>query len=236
MASARNLCQHSDADGTQCTSNDYVLCPHCQLQLCLKHINAHQTLLRADLDLLCDQMNCVRANLDNLIFDSTDRRTELFQRLDDWYHERVAFLNRTYAEKKQQLHVLCIQASLEFDGYRAKKEKEFKENLSNQLRRVCRQKQIHIDDLNDMKVKLNTIERGLDELKQLLIDVQPVQASLDIQILKRRYVEAAKVCIMNRNFLSDSFSSFPSHRSMATTKTIYHGKVPFTRLPLFEKN
>jgi len=193
MASARNLCQHSDIDGTQCTSNDYVLCPHCQLQLCLKHLNYHQDLLRSDLYILSDNINCVRSNLNNLIFDSTNYRQELFQKLDNWYQERINSLNKIYTEKKQQLQILCLQAQIEFDTYKTKKENQLKDNLIKQLRKTFKQKQIHIDDLNEMKNKLNDIESGLDELKQLLIDVYTDDTTKDIHIVKRRCVEAAKV-------------------------------------------
>jgi hypothetical protein len=44
-----------------------------------------------------------------------------------------------------------------------------------------------------MKNKLRDIERGLDELKQLLIDINSDDSTMDIQIVKKRYVEAAKV-------------------------------------------
>ncbi|CAF1432207.1 unnamed protein product [Rotaria magnacalcarata] len=192
MASARNLCQHSDIDGTQCTSNDYILCPHCQLQLCLKHLNHHQDLLRSDLYVLSDNINHVRFNLDNLIFDSTNHRSQLFQKLDDWYHERINSINKIYAEKKQQLQILCLQAHIEFDTYKTKKDKQLKTNLIKQLSKVLKQKQINIDDLNEMRNKLNDVERGLDELKRLLIDIYPDQVTTDIHIIKRRYVEAAK--------------------------------------------
>jgi hypothetical protein len=197
MASARNLCQHSDNDGTNCISDDYIHCPHCQLQLCLKHLNYHQDLLRSDLHLLCDNINRVRSNLDHLIFDSTNHREDLFEKLDNWYQERLNTLNKIYFEKKQQLNILCLQAQMEFDAYKNKKDKQLKENLFKQLKKVLKQKQIHIDDLNTMKYKLDDIERGLDELKQLLIDINHDETSFDIQIIKRRYVEAAKVEIFD---------------------------------------
>jgi len=95
-------------------------------------------------------------------------------------------------KKKQQLQILCLQAHMEFDTYKTKKDKQLNENLLKQLKRVFKQKQIHIDDLNEMKYKLNDIERGLDELKQLLIDINYDETSMDIQIVKRCYVEAAK--------------------------------------------
>jgi hypothetical protein len=193
MASARNLCQHSDTNGNQCTSNDYVLCPHCQLQLCLKHLNHHQDLLRSDLYSFCDDINRVHWNLDNLKFDETNHRQELYQTLDDWYHERINFINKIYADKKQQLHILCLQAHMEFETYKTKKDKQLKENLTRQLRRVFKQKQIHVNDLNEMKYKLNDIERGLDDLKQLLIDIYFDNTNTNVNIIKRRYVEAAKV-------------------------------------------
>jgi len=193
MASARNLCQHSDIDGTQCTSNDYIFCPHCQLQLCLKHLNYHQDLIRSDLYLLCDHINRVHLNLDNLIFDSTNSRHNLFEKLDHWYQKQLNSLNKIYIDKKQQLNILCLQAQIEFDTYKTKKDKQLKENLLKQLKKVFKQKQIHMDDLNEMKHKLNDIERGLDELKQLHIDINHDDTTMDIQIIKRRYVEAARV-------------------------------------------
>jgi len=193
MASARNLCQHSDIDGIQCKSNDYISCPHCQLQLCLKHLNYHQDLLRLDFYTLCDQINRVRSNLDELIFDSVNHRYDLFEKLDHWYKEQIHSINEIYTEKKQQLENVCQQAQTEFQIYKTKKDKQLKENLFKQLKRVYKQKQIHIDDLNEMKYKLNDIERGLDELKQLLIDVNYDEPKINIQIIKRRYVEAAKV-------------------------------------------
>jgi hypothetical protein len=148
MASARNLCQHSDIDGTQCTSNDYILCPHCQLQLCLTHLNYHQELLRSDFYQLCDNINRVRSNLDQLTFDSTNHRDELFDQLDQWYHEHINSINKIYSEKKQQLQILCLQAHMEFDTYKTKKDKQLKENLIKQLKKVFKQKQIHMEDLN----------------------------------------------------------------------------------------
>ncbi|CAF1071942.1 unnamed protein product [Adineta steineri] len=192
MASARNLCQHSDIDGTQCTSNDYVLCPHCQLQVCLKHLNFHQDQLRSDLFHLFDNINHVRINLDNLIFDPTNYRAELFEKLDNWYNERSNLLNKIYSDKKQQLQILCLQAHMEFDTYKTKKDLQLKDNLLKQFKKVSKQKQIHIDDINDMKNKLNDIETGLDELKQLLIDIYPDTTNMDIHIVKRRYVEATR--------------------------------------------
>ncbi|CAF0913234.1 unnamed protein product [Adineta ricciae] len=192
MATARNLCQHSDIDGTQCTSNDYISCPHCQLQLCLKHLNYHQELLRSDLLDLTDQIDEVHCNLNNLIFDSTNYRQELFEQLDQWYRERIDYVNRLYSEKKQELHMLCTQAYTEFEMYKDKKNKQLKENLLKQLQKVLKQKQVNIDDFNEMKMKLNDIERGLNELKYLLIDVYPDNTMMNIHFVKRRYIEAAK--------------------------------------------
>lgn len=193
MASARNLCQHSDTDGIQCTSNDYSLCPHCQLQLCLKHLNYHQELLRSDLYVISDNINRVRFNLDNLVFDSTNHRQELFQKLDDWYHERINCINKMYQDKRQQLQILCLQAHIEFDTYKTKKDNQLKNNLIKQFNKVFQQKQVNIDDLNEMKNKINDIEKGLDELRRLLIEIHSDHTTMDIHIFKRRYVEAAKV-------------------------------------------
>ena len=115
------------------------------------------------------------------------------ERLDQWYDERMEFLRRIYREKQDQLKTFCIQAENEFEMYKMKKEKLFHEHLCRQWTKISKQKQIHIEDLNEMKLKLDQIERGLDELKQLLVDISIDPITQDIHILKRRYVEAAKV-------------------------------------------
>jgi hypothetical protein len=82
---------------------------------------------------------------------------------------------------------------MEFDIYKIKQDKQLKDNLIKQLNKVLKQKQIHIEDLNEMKRKLDYIQKGLDELKQLNIDIYFNNTNFDINIIKRRYVEAAKV-------------------------------------------
>ncbi|CAF2070821.1 unnamed protein product [Rotaria magnacalcarata] len=192
MASARNLCQHSDINGNQCTSNDYMLCPHCQLQLCLKHLNYHQELLRSELYDLCHDIDCVRLDLDSLIFDSNNHREHLFKQLDEWYQLQIYLTDKIYSEKKQQIQILCLQSRMEFDIYKIKQEKQLKDNLMNQLNKVLKQKQIHMDNLNEMRAKLDYIQRALDELKQLNIDIHCKNINFDINIVKKRYIEAAK--------------------------------------------
>ncbi|CAF1353418.1 unnamed protein product [Rotaria sp. Silwood1] len=192
MASARNLCQHSDIDGNQCTSNDYILCPHCQLQLCLKHLNYHQELLRSELYTLCNDIDRVRMDLDNLLFDSTNHREYLFKQLDEWHNQQINLVNKIYAEKKKQIQILCLQSDMEFDTYKNEQEKQLKDNLMKQLNKVLKQKQIHVDDLKEMRSKLDNIQRSLDELKQLNIDIHSNNTYFDINIVKKRYIEAAK--------------------------------------------
>ncbi|CAF2628116.1 unnamed protein product [Rotaria sp. Silwood2] len=178
MASARNLCQHSDIDGIQCTSNDYILCPHCQLQLCLKHLNYHQDLLRQDLYLLSDNISRVRLDLDNLIFDSTNHRQQLFQKLDDWYQERINSINKIYGEKKQQLQILCIQAHIEFDTYKTKKDKQLKNNLIKQLKKST----FNDDDDNlwdtDDEEELDDKAKSFDDIQNFDILTDSIQDPL----------------------------------------------------------
>jgi hypothetical protein len=206
MASPTNLCQHTDYDGTSCQSNDYILCPHCQLQLCLKHLNCHQELLRIDCDRFSEHINRVRLNLDCLQFDASHRQLRLVEQLDRWYQQRLDHLNRTYHDKQTQLNNAYVQAQNEFKNYRNEKEILFRDNLCRQWRKLSQQKQIHIDDLNNMKCKLDHIERGLDELQQLLIDVNIDQTTMNVNIVKRRYVEAAKVYISIRTLMIFSFA------------------------------
>ena len=171
MASPLNLCQHVDNDGTQCQWHNYILCPHCQLELCLKHLNLHQDLLRIDFDILSDQINRLRVHLDQLFFDSNNHRDQLFEQLESCYQ----------------------QVQTEFDNCKTRKQKQLKENLMRQFQRITAEKQIHVEDLNDMKCKLHDIERGVDELKQSMIELDYDQPTINLQIIKRRYIEATKV-------------------------------------------
>jgi hypothetical protein len=132
-------------------------------------------------------------NLDNLVFDSSNQREYLFKQLDQWYDQWINSLAKIYLEKKQEIEILYLKSHMEFDVYKDKKDKELKDNLIKQLNKVLKQKQIHIEDLNNMKNKLYYIQRGLDELKQLNIDIQFNNTNFDINIIKKRYIEAAKV-------------------------------------------
>jgi hypothetical protein len=132
-------------------------------------------------------------NLDNLVFDSSNQREYLFKQLDQWYDQWINSLTKIYLEKKQEIQILYLKSHMEFDVYKDKKDKELKDNLIKQLNKVLKQKQIHIEDLNNMKNKLDYIQRGLDELKQLNIDIQFNNTNFDINIIKKRYIEAAKV-------------------------------------------
>ena len=62
-----------------------------------------------------------------------------------------------------------------------------------QFQRITAEKQIHVEDLNDMKCKLHDIERGVDELKQSMIELDYDQPTINLQIIKQRYIEATKV-------------------------------------------
>jgi hypothetical protein len=132
-------------------------------------------------------------NLDNLVFDSSNQREYLFKQLDQWYDQWINSLAKIYLEKKQEIEILYLKSHMEFDVYKDKKDKQLKDNLIKQLNKVLKQKQIHIEDLNNMKNKLDYIQRGLDELKQLNIDIQFNNTNFDINIIKKRYIEAAKV-------------------------------------------
>jgi hypothetical protein len=132
-------------------------------------------------------------NFDNLVFDSTNQREYLFKQLNQWYDQEINNLKKIYEEKKQEIEILYLKSHMEFDVYKNKQDKQLKENLIKQLNKILKQKQIHFDDLNTMKDKLDSIQRGFDELKQLNIDIQFNHTNFDINIIKKRYIEAAKV-------------------------------------------
>lgn len=125
-----------------------------------------------------------------------NHREVLNQRLDQWYEEQIEWIRRLYHEKQEQLKNFYFQAQNEFDMYKTKKEQLFHNHLTKRWKKILHQKQIHIEDLNEMKLKLDQIERGLDELRRVLIDVSINPITRDVHVLKRRYVEAAKVKLL----------------------------------------
>lgn len=186
-------CQHIDTDGTACPSKPYLSCPHCQLQICLKHVNLHQEYLQMDFMRLCDEINQTRWTLDHLTFDPSHQRDHLIKALDQWYEEEIRLTEKHYREKRKQIEILYIKSQMQFDIYKCQKEKQFCDNLQKHVKQVLHQEQIHRDDLDQLRSKLNSIRRGLEELQHLNIQIECDPSQRNINILQKPYIEAAKV-------------------------------------------
>ena len=102
-------------------------------------------------------------------------------------------VNKLYHEKKERIQTLYLHSRTEFEVCKSRKEKQLENNLSQQLKKVLNGTQVLVDDLNDMKCKLDVIQRGLNELQQPNIEISFPESNIEIQILKRRYIDAAKV-------------------------------------------
>ena len=176
MTSTGNVCQHEDRIGHGCIAKQYVVCPHCQLHVCLKHLNAHQDDLRSSLTLLHDDIVRTRIHLSQLEFDADHHSVSLSKQLDDWYESQVLALREMYMTRQQQLRILVLKSYLEFDVYKAKKEKQLEENLVQQWHQVAREEQIHVEELVEMQLKLGAVQKDLAEFQQLNIqvDLRPI--------------------------------------------------------------
>jgi hypothetical protein len=195
MATIHNRCQHIDTDGYQCSSCDYIRCPHCQLQVCLKHLNSHQDLLRSDLHVICDRINRLHATIDGLTFDANNHRQYLGKQLDQWYNEQIVHIKKIYEEKKRELDILYLKSQMEFDFYKIKKEKQLKDNLDEQLKKVLRENNIYVDDINMMKRKLDSIQHGLDVLQRFNIDIDVNVIDRSVNVCQRGYIQNVRVNI-----------------------------------------
>lgn len=193
MLNISSFCQHIDSDGIVCPSSAYLACPHCQLNICLKHVNLHQEYLREEFLRLCEDINRTHSTLDHLTFDPHRQRDFLIKELDRWHTEETRALEKFYLEKRKQIDILCIKSQIQFDIYRCQKEKQFRENLQKQVERLLRQEQIHRDDLDQLQSKLKSIRCGLEELQQLNIQIRYRPSQHNVSVSQWPYVEAAKV-------------------------------------------
>ncbi|CAF5149468.1 unnamed protein product, partial [Rotaria sp. Silwood1] len=74
--------------------------------------------------------------------------------------ERINSINKINHENKNNNYKYYVSnAFREFDTYKTEQDKPLKNNLIKQFKKVLKQKQINIDDLNEMKNKLHDIER-----------------------------------------------------------------------------
>ena len=157
------------------------------MHVCLRHLNAHQDDLRASMALLHDDIVRTRIHLGQLEFDCDNRRASLSKQLDDWYETQVRALREAYQTRQQQLQILFVKSYLEFDVYKAKKERQLEENLFQQWNQVIHREQIHVEELNQMQRKLSSVQKDLKEFQELNIqlDLRPISVFVTITQAKR---------------------------------------------------
>lgn len=191
-------CQHVDFDGRTCPSDSYLCCPHCQLNLCLKHINFHQDEFQRDFVRLCENIDRTKSTLEHLTFDPHQQRDQLIKELDRWRDEEIRLIEHFYFERRKQIEILLIKSQMQFDIFKCQKEKQLNENLQKHVRNVFQQNEIHRDDFDQIESKLKSIQRGLEELQHLNIYIRCRPSQYDVQVYQSPYVEAAKVKIRTK--------------------------------------
>ncbi|CAF1444540.1 unnamed protein product [Adineta ricciae] len=159
------LCEHisteNDNNNTlpSCRQRMYVTCPHCQLSLCLYHINEHQLIIRNSFDSLVNRLNECRYELTTRLSIPPNDQTAV----DDWLKEFqsviIPYVQRT-----------CCQNDVKQDDV---------DRIENFLEKMFTIIQLSSDDNKIDRKRSKTSEDTDDSTDQLptskrtRIDVQP---------------------------------------------------------------
>ncbi|CAF0833557.1 unnamed protein product [Didymodactylos carnosus] len=169
-----------------CLEQQYAICPHCHLWLCLKHTCNHQKLVKIYAHELSDQTDQLVKVFDTLTVDQI--YTDCQQKLDLWKNQMITIINTKYQESSKQLFDFNMQLLLEFNKFKQDSLNELQNEIAIPLcDMLTKQNQIHPSILDDINIKLTKIQTAIDKIKQLLfiqIDCGNAQLNGDIQILK----------------------------------------------------
>ena len=95
------LCEHISTENDNndklpsCRQRMYVTCPHCQLSLCLHHINEHQLIIRNSFDSLVNRLNECRYELTTRLSIPPNDQTTVDNCLNEFQSVIIPYVQRT---------------------------------------------------------------------------------------------------------------------------------------------
>ncbi|CAF0823608.1 unnamed protein product [Rotaria sordida] len=166
IASSFTLCQHVPTENEdECQEEQYSLCPHCDLWLCIPHTLDHQQIIQANAHELNDRANQVRQQLTELSIDYLYEDCK--KKIDEWRDQIHAEINIRHAEMVQQLTKLYDELAEEVKEFKQKKIESFTHEIVEPLTRMLtKQKQVHPKELKTLVTKLQSLEEKIVDIKK----------------------------------------------------------------------
>lgn len=159
MGSKGTLCQHSNT--SVCLDFSYSKCPHCLLHLCLEHIIEHQVLVRLDFHQTVDHINHQKLiSGDHSVIN--DMKAKTLEKLENWKTakiELVMFVYHTEQSRIEDTWAASIEKKTKIQN------KVFQELITNS-NEIEKKKNVHPNDIQQLKVKLNELAAAVQEIEQ----------------------------------------------------------------------
>ncbi|CAF1546014.1 unnamed protein product, partial [Didymodactylos carnosus] len=152
----------------KCFEEQYAICPHCHLWLCLKHACNHQELVKIYAHELSDQTNQLVKVFDTLTVEQIYGDCQ--QKLDTWKNHMITIINTKYQEASKTLFDFNIQLLVEFNQFKQNSLSELQNQIAVPLcDMLTKQTQIHPRLLDNINVKLTKIQNEVNRIKQLML-------------------------------------------------------------------
>ncbi|CAF1467626.1 unnamed protein product [Didymodactylos carnosus] len=131
-------------------------------------------------------------NLNSIAFQNY--RQNYYDMVDKWKADMISRVNSLHMVRRNELDILCIQSQMEFETFKIKQSTILKEQILAKLQDLHKREQVNPRDVEQLKQTLNNVTHGVEQLKQVLIQVQCKTVDEDhLKIKKRAYIDHA-VC------------------------------------------
>ncbi|CAF0776653.1 unnamed protein product [Didymodactylos carnosus] len=127
--------------------------------LCLHHLNEHQELMKKLMDELIDEANQETSQLQAI--NLADNRNALFEKLKQWRHNSMLYIEQLYDEKLNDIDKLYDKSNDEFEQYKQKKLKPIIEQMTFACEQQTRKKTL-TSKLEEMKIIVQFDKKRFD--------------------------------------------------------------------------
>lgn len=145
-------------------------CDCCKQNLCLQHLNEHNTLLLTQLNPLTDEINLLGDRLQSLDIHKTTNhgrqklenwRRECHEKIDSFFEKKCQELNRVFDEKldQQKQEILCIQSKIA----KLIREQEVTRQDIDLLTSTIRQLENQMKKIEETNIQVTTYSLQIDD-------------------------------------------------------------------------
>ncbi|CAF3658758.1 unnamed protein product [Rotaria sp. Silwood1] len=224
IASSFTHCQNVAKENEwECQEEQYSLCPHCNLWLCIPHTLEHQQIIQANAHELNDHANQVRQQLTELSIDYLYEDCK--KKIDEWKDRMHAEINIRHTEMVQQLTKLHNELAEEVKEFKQKKIELFTHEIVEPLTHMLtKQKQIHSIELNILVTKLQSFEEKIADIKKpnlIHMNCDEIKLSEEVNFIRQHPCDEIRATLENRPSLDlECVKKKEIHRFLLQTKEL----------------